>query len=340
MKTITIIGHYCATGGISIHIRRLSKLLVNNFKVKFIDESRLEDSDGKIFNLRNKEFFTYLKIIKKSDIIHVHSSVPVLRFFHVLIGRFFFKKIFLTIHSLSTVKTWYGFYFLRFTSFLSDEIIVVSEELKLKLKLRRCHVIPAFIPPIIEDELNLPQELLMLIKNQKNAGKKLIVSNAYRLNFHNNHDLYGLDLIVDVAQKAKDSDFNIFLIFVITSLEINYDIFLQYRERIKKNHLESHIFIYTKPISFIKLILESDLVIRATNTDGDAITIREAIYFNTPIIASDVVNRPKNTILFKNRDSCDLFNKIKQSINVKNILLKSENIDYSQIYLNVFKIVL
>jgi glycosyltransferase involved in cell wall biosynthesis len=336
MKNLTIIGHYCATGGISIHIRRLSKLLTENFNIKLIDESRLEDSDGETFNLRNKDLFGYLKIIRKSNIIHVHSSVPILRFFHILIGRLFFKKVVLTIHSLSTVTTSYGLYFLKFTALISNRVIVVSEELKAKLKLKKCIIVPAFIPPIIEDEPDLPEELNLLVQKQKIENKKLIVSNAYRLNLHNEQDLYGLDLIIDAAQKAKDENLDIFFLFVLTTLEINESLFLQYQERIRQNQLDNYIYIHTKSISFIKLIIESDLVIRATNTDGDAITIREAIYLGKTIIASDVVIRPEETVLFKNRDSNDLFDKIKESLNKSESPVKIEKEDFEQIYLNVF----
>ncbi|MGB0933362.1 MAG: hypothetical protein ACPGU5_03710 [Lishizhenia sp.] len=336
MKNLTIIGHYCATGGISIHIRRLTKLLEKNFNIQLIDESRLEDYDSITFNLRNKDILGYLKIIRKSNFIHIHSSVPILRFVHVLIGRLFFKKVILTVHSLSTVKTTHGLFFLKFTAIISNRVIVVSEELKKKIKLRKCIVIPAFIPPIIEDEDDLPEDLKLLISDKKNQNKKLVVSNAYRLNIHNNQDLYGLDLIIDSAQKTKDENLNIFFLFVLTTLEVNENLFLEYQERIKLNKLENYIHIHTKSISFIRLIMESDLVIRATNTDGDAITIREAIYLGKNVIASNIVKRPNKTVLFKNRNSDDLFLKIKESLNTDGtpwIRLKE---DFEQIYLNVF----
>lgn len=54
------------------------------------------------------------------------------------------------------------------------------------------------------------------------------------------------------------------------------------------------------------LMKQCDLVLRPTNTDGDALTIREALYFGVPVIASDAVRRPTGTILFRNRDAKDL----------------------------------
>jgi hypothetical protein len=53
-----------------------------------------------------------------------------------------------------------------------------------------------------------------------------------------------------------------------------------------------------QPVGPIKLPQRADLSIRPAATDEDAISLREALYFNCPVIASDVVRRPKGTILF------------------------------------------
>ena len=45
MKRILYIGPYSEIGGVSIHVRRLSQLVSDNFNVEIIDESKL------IFNI-------------------------------------------------------------------------------------------------------------------------------------------------------------------------------------------------------------------------------------------------------------------------------------------------
>jgi hypothetical protein len=47
-------------------------------------------------------------------------------------------------------------------------------------------------------------------------------------------------------------------------------------------------------------------LIRATTTDGDANSIREALSFQVPVIASDVVERPAGSVVFENRSLDDL----------------------------------
>ena len=59
----------------------------------------------------------------------------------------------------------------------------------------------------------------------------------------------------------------------------------------------------------------SDLVVRPTNTDGDSLSIREAIFLGKPVITSDVVERPDGSILHRNRDVDDFEEKIIETLN-------------------------
>ena len=210
MKNLLEIGHYCATGGISVHLRRLVKLLQNDYNINIIDESPLTDNNGKVFNIRNKQFFKYLKLVLKSDIIHIHTTIQILRFFHVIIGFILFKKVVVTIHSLTVVNNKKDMLFLRFTLLFSNKIIVVSEEVKQKLEIKKAIILPAFLPPIMEEEEKLNKEITTLL--ELNKGRKIIVSNAYKLNIYNGQDLYGLDLLINVACKIKKDKKNIKII--------------------------------------------------------------------------------------------------------------------------------
>jgi glycosyltransferase involved in cell wall biosynthesis len=60
------------------------------------------------------------------------------------------------------------------------------------------------------------------------------------------------------------------------------------------------------------VLIKSDIFVRPTNTDGNAVSIKEALWFGVPVLASDVVSRPTNTIIFKNRDIDDLAGHIEE----------------------------
>ena len=52
---------------------------------------------------------------------------------------------------------------------------------------------------------------------------------------------------------------------------------------------------------------------RATDRDGDAVAIREASYFGKTVIASDCVERPSGTILFRTGDAESLAGALAQA---------------------------
>ncbi len=339
MRRILQIGHYCAVGGIGVHMQRLVKLLKDDFSISIIDESKLKDSCKTIYNVRTKNPFKYLGLYFKADIIHIHTLSTVFRLIHAFLGFIMFKRVVVTVHSLTLVKNKRDLFLVKLTLMLATKVIVVNDEIKRTLNISKAIVLPAFLPPDPDNEKDLPEEIKKYLEHNK--GKKIIVGNAFRLNIYNGEDLYGTDLLIDVARKIKKNNDGISIIFIITSLDVNKELFFKYKQQIKDEKLEEQIFLYRGIVSFVKLILESDMVVRPTNTDGDALTVREALYFGKPVIASDVVSRPKGTILFKNRDSEDLYRKIISFFSKNNEHheyqeSKKTNKDYKQIYKEIY----
>ena len=60
--------------------------------------------------------------------------------------------------------------------------------------------------------------------------------------------------------------------------------------------------IITKKIPFYPVLKSGNIFVRPTNTDGDSVSLREALHYGMPTVASDAVPRPEGTILFRNRD--------------------------------------
>ena len=54
------------------------------------------------------------------------------------------------------------------------------------------------------------------------------------------------------------------------------------------------------------------MVVRSTFVDGDAITVREALAFGVPVVASDTAFRPEGVTLFRKGDVSDLVAKLRQ----------------------------
>lgn len=335
MLALTIIGHFCATGGISVHIQRLKVLLESSYKVKLIDESKAGDHKGDIYNLRKGNIIKYFQIVISSNIVHIHTSIPLLRLFHVIIARMFLKKTIITIHSLSLIRSKWQIFLANLSCRMSHKVILVNNEMQKELRLRKDKIIilPAFIPPKMELEPDLPKDIERYFSYQT---KKIIICNAFRLNFYQGVDLYGIDMMIDIAKRIKKDKISVFIICVITSLAVNKEIYDYYMNEIVEEALQNYIILIPFAVSFVKMIELCDLVVRPTNTDGDALTIREALYLGKPVIASDVVKRPEGTVVFKNRDVVDLYTKINTTLQDNDIVLKHKAVNYLEIYNQVY----
>jgi len=62
----------------------------------------------------------------------------------------------------------------------------------------------------------------------------------------------------------------------------------------------------------LALLRASDVTVRSTFVDGDAITVREALAFGVPVVASDTDFRPEGVTLFRRGDASDLAAKVTQ----------------------------
>jgi glycosyltransferase involved in cell wall biosynthesis len=290
-------------GGISVHIHRLSSWLsAQGIKVDLVDETKHKKKG--VYNIRGLRFLSYLQYLLRCNVAHIQSSVHLFRIFHIVMCRLFGLRVIVTIHSWRPggIITPINKIFLK----MAHEVVLVSEQLNDYLKLKNYHVIPAFLPPTNRGQ-NLPEEIKCFIYTVRKRGDYLICANAYEMIEHNGQDLYGLDLCVELMDLLTNK-FNMkaAFVFVISYHNQRSQLYLNAQKIIKEQGLEDRFFLYDKPLDFITLMEKCDLVLRPTNTDGDALTIREALYLGLPVIASDAVRRPQGTILFRNRDAKDL----------------------------------
>lgn len=211
-------------------------------------------------------------------------------------------------HSFPRAKSKYLKLFTNRIYQLATKAVAVNPDFKkdLSLPMGKLLVKDAFIPPVIENESTLPEYISEWISKRKMQGDTIICANASSLQTFNNEDLYGIDLCIETCKRLKTANKHICFVFVVSSIENNKDQFLQYQKQIEVLNLNNNFLLINEKLSFVKLIQESDIVLRATNTDGDALTVREALFLGKPVIASDVVKRPEGVFLFNNRDGKDL----------------------------------
>ena len=84
-----------------------------------------------------------------------------------------------------------------------------------------------------------------------------------------------------------------------------------YRNIIEELNLNENILFYLQPVNNpCNLWKRNNVVLRPTLTVGDSLVVRETLIEGTTAIASDVVQRPNEVILFKSEDLDDLASKL------------------------------
>jgi glycosyltransferase involved in cell wall biosynthesis len=109
-------------------------------------------------------------------------------------------------------------------------------------------------------------------------------------------------MCIEAVQKIKEAGEHIHFIFNIATIDMFGPAYEAYQQQIITSGIQDEFSLINEELSFVKLMEQADIVVRPTNTDGDSLSIREAIFLNKPIISSDVVKRPDETILFENRN--------------------------------------
>ena len=325
-------------GGISMHLRRLMSTIEKLCAIDFIDEGR-KRYEG-YFNMRSLNIFKYLKKVFKADVVHINSGAFILRLMNVIVCRVLLRKYtVVTIHRDPTIEKHTKL--TRFFLSRCNVVIAVNKNGYELLKTdRKCeyYLLPAFLPPVMDQEPALDQEINEWINKARNTSNSvLMVSNASALVFHNNEDVYGIDMSLEAMKKLKDNGLNCFLIFVIIQCDFP-DVLNKYKKFIADNQLQDCVWLLERSCSFVRLMSESDIVLRTTNTDGDSITVRESLALGVPIIASDVVERPEGTVLFKTRDVDDLVKTITETVSSGHCEAIADTNDYASIYSNIYKL--
>ena len=170
--------------------------------------------------------------------------------------------------------------------------------------------VPAFIPPTVKEEDY--QKVPPYVRDFMKLHNPVISANAFRIRFYRGVDLYGLDMIVELTARLKNRYPEIGTVFCLPSIG-DKEYFDRLNQEINESGLSEHILFITQPIDEVYPIWqESDIFVRPTVTDGDALSIREALYFKTPVVTSDACPRPEGVILFNNRNIDSFTNSVEK----------------------------
>lgn len=187
-----------------------------------------------------------------------------------------------------------------------------QELLKIGVKNEKLHVIPAFVPPYIDiDNEKLPAEVEGFCENRS----PILVASAAFI-FREGQDIYGLRPMVEMVSSLIDrypnSGLVVYMGNMIGSDESDFKDII---ERVDNGDLKSNILFYRSKDEFYPVFKIAGVFLRPTLTDGDAISVRESLYYKVPAICSDAVQRPESVVLYRTMDQQDFNDSVIKVLN-------------------------
>lgn len=168
-------------------------------------------------------------------------------------------------------------------------------------------LLPTYMAPEESEMKGLTTEIADFI----NKHEYSLSSNAHRVINNVFGDLYGIDqLIILMNRLVNEKRLDVGMVFCISEI-FDHDYYGKCLARINELGLSEYFcFIVNSPVNGFEVWAHTDIFIRATMSDMEGISVKEALQFGTPVVASDVCTRPKETVLYKTGDADDLFEKV------------------------------
>lgn len=284
-------------GGVTIHVQRLLDFLdKSGFAYKFMDYGKTSIKG-------------LLSAIRKVSIVHFHISNPIFLFFFVITARMMGKDVIMTLHGnygrFSTAKN----YIVRMTvKFVTVPIIINKRSYDICKKFnKRAVLIPAFIPPQKIEKLQ--SEIEALLNKYRDEGRIIVSTNASNVTYDKEgYEIYGIDFLVRFFSGKKG------YVLIVSDPSGNYK--KKYPQTIDGVEFVNY------PHPYFELLKHSDCFVRNTSTDGDALSVKEALYLKIPTLCTDVVDRPEGVCLFKYSDE-DSFRHCLQNVKAPNYTIEN-----------------
>lgn len=256
-------------GGVGIFVSRL--LARSNF---------LAGHRFLFFSTKSRNLIRLTFLIQQASFVHYNGSNPVGMFVVALLCRVMKRHLILSIHGEVGLS---GGLMHRLESIAinyADEPVVGQGSI---IKARRFNpnasVCSAFIPPVDRYD-EFVESFVDSLKS-----KNLAVTNANSFGFDpRGNEIYGITHLVEFFERQDD-----LLLIIVDSSG-------QYSEHYLAEDLRNVVFI-NNDIDYFQLLKHCRVAVRFTSTDGDSISVLEAIFAGIPVVATDCIERPVGCVL-------------------------------------------
>lgn len=285
-NTILIIGKTPPPiGGVTIHVNRL----INNLNKREIDHT--------FENVSISNLPVIFYSIFQYRLCHIHVSHPVLMLLLTFLCKLGRTKSIITIHRelgaySKNTELLYEY------SIRNCDLPIVLNDKSLEISSRynsNTVLASSFIPPV-NGNLDLDTSFAEEARKFRKKYDTLFCANASRYDrLPTGEDLYGVDNLLKIFSGKP----HIGLIISDPTGE-NFEFYSKNMGELPKN-----VIFLTDKHNFMSIINLSDCVIRPTLTDGDSISIKEALYLRKNVITSNVVKRPKQCMIYKDESELE-----------------------------------
>ena len=312
-------------GGISMYCKRLSEklslkgcdVILRNFAKSVSNKPYVVDARHRIWE------FLRLPFIKKR-LIHVQfTNINLLLLMYIFGWR---HPMIMTLHNRRIVllEGWkravVNRLFKRARYIIYNDAEYTTElQQKFDIDTSKVVILPTYISPSRDECKGVTPEIEEFCSKHTYS----LSANAYRLQNNVFGDVYGLDQIIEMMNRlVHDDGMDVGLVFCITEI-FNDEYYQECLARIEKYSLtDKFLFVINSPVNGFEVWARTDVFLRPTRSDMEGISVKEALEFGTPVVASDVCVRPSQAVLYKTGDVAELHEK------VRDLLLKGERVTY------------
>ena len=313
-------------GGISIYCKRLieklnavdSTIVLRNFAGSRSDKEYVVDIHHRVW-----EFVSLLFVPKRV----VHSQFTNIYMLLLLYMFGWRHHLVMTLHNRRMVllNGWkrkvVNALFNRARYIVYNDASYTEELLKkFDFDVSKVVILPTYISPSKDECKGLTPE----IEKFCNAHEYTLSANASKLFKNVYGDVYGLDQIIVLMERLVNKDgMDAGIVFCIgDAADAAY--FDECRAKIHELDLdENFLFVIESDVNGFEVWARTDLFLRPTMSDMEGVSVKEALEFGTPVVASDVCVRPREAVLYRKADVDDLYEKVSM------VLKSKKRVDYA-----------
>lgn len=300
-------------GGISIYCKRLteklyakdSTIVLRNFAKSKSDKNYVIDVHHRIW-----EFIRLLFVGKR--LIHAQfTNIYMLLMLYVFAWR---HPLILTLHNRRIVllRGWKRMVVNRLFRraqyiIYNDWAYTSSLQDKYDIDLNKIVILPTYVSPSQDERKGVTPEIEEFCSKHEYS----LSANANRLMNNVFGDVYGLDQLIELMERlVHKSGIDVGLVFCISEVYDNV-YYEKCMSKIESLNLVDHfLFVIQSDVNGFEVWAHTDIFLRPTMSDMEGISVKEALEFGTPVVASDVCVRPREAVLYKKGDVDDLYDKV------------------------------